>query len=200
MDYSMKKILAIALCTVAFGASASEVETSKESFSTWRFSYDQITLDSVKSTSQGIGDSIGGIGIAMDFKRGSIVGGFGMFAGGVDDAQGFTQTVQDQNGDVFDASSSTSAVSFFGEAGISYVAKEKAYLELVGGYQTMSISRSIDKCEDCASDSIDISGGLYVKPRLRVAFGDKFLASLSYISYLSGDVKSGLLIGFEGRF
>lgn len=188
--------------TVAFASIllASSALTQAEDFTTWRISVDQLSFDSAKTQPSGVSDTSSGLGLAIDIKKGFMVGGFGMYAGSLSDDNQFSQTVEDQYGNISEADSTVSAISFFGEIGASYNAANIAYLDLVSGYQTMSIDRSISNCSDCDSDDIPVDGGLYVKPRVKVALGEKFLLSASYTSYLSGDIKSGLLIGFEGRF
>jgi len=185
---------------LAMLTSFSVAQAETDHYTTWRLSVDSVSLSSDAANQQAIGDGITGLGVALDFKRGQLVGGFGLFGGPVDDDNGFSQLVQDQNGDISVADSSTSAISFFAEAGGSFNYEGKAYLDVVGGFQTLSISRSISNCSDCDSVDLDVDGGLYIKPRVKVPFGDKYLGSLSYTSYLSGDIESALIIGFEGRF
>lgn len=176
-------------------------ETPSGDFKSWRISVDSLSLDSTKAGVEGISDSSTGIGVSLDFRQGMLVGGFGMFGGSVDDANGFSQGVKNEStGETWVADSTTSVFSFFAEAGGSYFVKQMAYVDLVGGYQSLSISRSISNCTDCDSESLGLSGGIYVKPRVRVPFGDKFMGSLSLMSYLSGDIKSAFALGFEGRF
>jgi len=175
-------------------------DTTSTDFNSWRISVDSLSLDSNKTIQEGLADSTTGIGLGLDFRKGLIVGGFGMYAGSIDDENGFSQAVEDQFGNQSVADSTTSVLSFYGEAGASYLVAGLAYLEIVGGFQSLSITRSISNCSDCDSEDMDLSGGVYVKPRVRVPFGEKFMGSLSLMSYLSGDIKSAFALGFEGRF
>ncbi len=193
---NFKSILGVCLLTLAGSIQAA----TPSDFSTWRLSVDQLSLDSDKTASEGVDDSTIGLGLAIDIKRDHLVGGFGMYIGSIDDSRGFTQTVQDQYGNITEADSTVSVLSFFGEFGGSYQLLNEVFGELVAGYQTMSVDRSISNCSDCDSQDIPVDGGLYVKPRLKVALGEKYMLSASYMSYLSGDVTSGLVIGLEGRF
>lgn len=166
-------------------------------YSTWRLSADQLVFDSNKTLTACVEDSSVGLRLAIDIKRGAMVGGFGMYIGSLDDSNSFTQAIEDQHGKTSEANSAVSALSFFGELGASYQVHNSAYAELVAGYQTMSVDRSISNCE---SQDIPLDGGLYLKPRVKIALGEKYILSASYLSYFSDDITSGLVIGFEGRF
>jgi len=193
---SLKSIISVCL----FVASSAVLADTSSNFSTWRLSADQLNLDAEKTLSAGVDDSTIGLGMAIDIKRGSLIGGFGMYIGSLNDSNGFTQTVRDQYGNITEADSSVSALSFFGELGGSYQLFNNTYAELLAGYQTMSIDRSISDCSDCETQDIPVDGGMYIKPRIKVAFGKKYIVSASYMSYQSGDITNGLAIGFEGRF
>lgn len=183
----------LASSTAALAAPSSD-------FTAWRLSADQLSFNAEKTASAGVDDSTLGLGMAIDIKRDYLVGGFGMYIGSLDDSNGFSQTVRDQYGNISEADSSVSALSFFAEIGGSYLLLNNVYGELVTGYQTMSVDRSISDCDDCESQDIPLDGGLYVKPRIKVGIGKKYILSASYMSYLSGDITNGLAIGFEGRF
>lgn len=193
---SFKSIISACLLV----SSAATLAATPSDFTTWRLSADQLSFNSEKTTPAGVDDSTLGLGMAIDIKRGYLVGGFGMYIGSLDDSNGFSQAVRDQYGNISEADSSVSALSFFAEAGGSYPLMNNVYGELVAGYQTMSVDRSISDCNDCESQDIPLDGGLYLKPRIKVGIGKKYIVSASYMSYLSGDITNGLAIGFEGRF
>ena len=81
---SLKSIISVCL----FVASSAVLADTSSNFSTWRLSADQLNLDAEKTLSAGVDDSTIGLGMAIDIKRGSLIGGFGMYIGSLNDSNG----------------------------------------------------------------------------------------------------------------
>jgi len=116
-----------------------------------------------------------------------------------DDKYGFSQVVEDTSGNASTADSIAQSFTMNLGGGYSYEFAPQFSLELVGGYEGfMSSSRSIPNCSNCSESDFDMSGGLYVLPRVKFTSNNGFLIALAYHRYLSGDLESALAlnIGF----
>lgn len=196
------KGLSLALATLAFPALAGPAvpETSG-----WEFSiqYQKLSLDAQAAKGEFIKDSANSFKLGVDYffanSPWTLGGGFGVID--YSDTAGFSQLVEDNFGDRYTKSSDATATRLFLETGVTYpLGLGQAFLVGKVGLETLlSSERSIENCDNCASEDIDIDAGPYGLVRFGTLVGPVELA-LDYQYYLSGDLTSGVGISLSSHF
>jgi hypothetical protein len=154
----------------------------------------QASIDGQKAFAGGVEDSALYIRLGMEFQRSSWLYGVGISGLIYDDNADFSQTVQDQFGNISTADSSAEAFDLYGEFGYRYLLATRAYLDFITGYEQMLTSgRSISNCSNCYDEDIDIDSGFYLMPRLQFETEGGFTFSLLYRQYFTGDLESAVV-------
>lgn len=185
--------------SLAFNIAADENTTDDYvERSGWFFSGGFMNFDSVVAEQEGIEDSSFYLNIGYEGQKGALAYGFGMSGLVLSDNDSFTQRVVDNFGNSSTASSSADAFGFYGEVGYNYEFEsgDKSF-EILAGLETINASRGITNCSNCFSEDIDISSGLYLKPRFRFYSDTDFVFSIDYLQYLSGDIENGFSLNFS---
>ena len=154
-------------------------------------------IDEDKAYEQGVDDS----GIILDMGYVGNVGEHFAFLAGIsipiiDDEDPFSQLVEDEwDGDLSYASSDISAWGFIFEASGRMPLNNSVALGGAVGLRTLSADREITGCSNCPSEDVDLDGGTYIRPYIKVGSGS-FTFEFSYINFFSGDFTNGPLVNF----
>ncbi len=167
-------------------------------------SFDSISFNPEAAASALVDDHATGLTFRMDFKeqkrnQPSIKFGMGANLVFFDDNGTFTQTVQDNFGNDIVAQSSADAMHLFIEAGPNLPLGRHAALSLQGGY-TLPIhsERDISNCNTCASEEVDIDGGLYGQVGLNFGIDNvNFESKLKVYPQESSDIDSSVSFGIS---
>ncbi|TQV74732.1 porin family protein [Aliikangiella marina] len=198
----MKRIIFLSLGIIlSLNVNANDETSSNESVyerSGWFFSGGQMNFDSAVAEQQGIKDSSFYLNLGYEGHKGALAYGFGMSGLILSDDNSFTQRVVDNFGNTSTASSSADAFGFYGELGYSmdFESGGKSF-DILAGLEAINASRGISNCSNCFSEDIDLSSGLYIKPRFRFYAESGFVFSFDYHQYLSGDIENGFSLNFS---
>lgn len=164
------------------------------------FSIGRASFDSETAEAERIDDTATFIRAMWEGQKGQLVYGAGIGMYFYSDNDSFTQEVEDSFGDRDRAKSSASGITGIGEIGYAKPLNDNLALEMLGGVEFMfSSERSIDYCSNCYEEDIDIDGGFYVMPRLRISSSGSFNFSVSYQHFLSGDIDNTIAANFSWR-
>lgn len=162
-----------------------------------------LSIDEDTARTQGVDDSAYLIGFEGNYRQSSWVTTLGMDIVVYDDNEEFSQTVVGDglfnDGDVSVESSSATGVLLSVATGYEWRFTESNDVSVLvqAGYSQMFASdRSIDNCEDCYSEDIDVDGGLFAAVSLMKS-NENFDIGLYFQQYLTGD---GLDNGLGLRF
>jgi len=165
-----------------------------------------VTLDEEAATKQRVGDDAFSLDVfASYYPAPSYAATIGVGLLQFDDEASFSQTVVVT--DVFGsetqaANSDASGMLVYGE--LNYLANTSALpVKLkagVGFGAIVSADRSIENCQDCREEDIDLSGGAYATAAAYRGFSDdKYHIGLSAKQYFGGDIKNNVSLTFEYR-
>ena len=169
-----------------------------EQRSGWYLSGGFINIDETVAVNEAIDDSAFYLNGGWEGHKGNFaysVGASGYF---LSDNDSFSQEVEDAFGNRSTASSDANAFGLFGELGYNYgfESGDKAF-EIMAGAEAIWADRGIANCSNCYSEDIDLSSGLYIKPRFRFYNENGFIFSVGYHHYLSGDLDNGFSLSFS---
>ncbi len=177
-----------------------ENEAAEYPISGFYFSVGRANFDSDIAEQERIEDSSTFLRAMWEGQKGQLVYGAGVGMYLYSDNEGFTQWVEDSFGNTDRAKSSASGFTAIGEVGYAKALNENIALEALGGVELMlSSERGIDNCSNCYEQDIDIDGGMYLMPRLRISSTGSFNFSISYQHFLSGDIESAIAANFSWR-
>lgn len=152
-----------------------------------------VSIDEETALTQGVDDTAYLIGFEGNYRQSSWVTSLGMDIVVYDDNEEFSQTVIGDglfnDGDVSVESSSATGVLVSVATGYEwrFTASNEVALQWQVGYSHMFASdRSIDNCNDCFSEDIDVDGGVFTAVSLMKSNKD-FDLGLLVQQYLSGD-------------
>ncbi len=157
------------------------------------------SLDSDVAWQEGIEDYAGGLGFHLEYyiPKSTLFFGVGFNIIGYDDNEPIY--VDSYDGDWYYTSdeSAASAVSGFAEVGQKFgFFNDAIYLGLRAGYEEIFYSkRTIDWCNYCREEDIEINGGPYVGAGLGIRLvdfrrGGGMYLELDYRGYTTGDIES----------
>jgi len=163
-----------------------------------------VTLDEVAATKQKVGDEAYSLDISASFYVTpwyAVTAGFNAL--NFDDSAGFSQTVvvSDVFGsEVETVDSDASGIMVYGE--MNYIAKRSVlpvHLKAGVGFGSIVRSeRSIDDCEDCREEDINLSGGAYATASAyRGFYDDRINIGLNARQYFGGDIKNTVSLTLE---
>lgn len=157
------------------------------------FALGRLTLDIESANREGIERLANHIRIGADIRaKKPLIFSAGLSGYAYDDNEQFTQSVRNVAGIESDVSSTADATNAYAEAGIALRPFEAMTLDLMAGYEhVFSSSRSIEHCSNCRSGKIDIHGGVYLAPSVRVYISHGITLSLTYQQRYSGDIENG---------
>jgi hypothetical protein len=195
-------IVALFLVTVTDTAIANE-KPSKESppinsfdYSGWTFALGYSSLEKENARNEFIGTNATFFKMGWEGQTNNFAYGAGIDGYLLKDNDSFEVIVEDVFGDRSRESSSANAFGFYGEVGMSYSFGTNNKIDLMGGVDLLWAERSISNCSDCPSEDINLDGGFYVEPRIRMMSDNHFIFTLGYRQYVSGDIDGGFSLGF----
>ena len=175
----------------------------------WAAYLESLAIDSQTAKKEGIGDNASALGLNAEYLFGgtsqSVKMGFVFMQ--YSDKQGFSQTTVQQggydDGRVESKSSDASAMQLFADYGTlqRFGPHNGGYYNArVGFAAVLGSERGISNCSNCASQDIDVSGGLYGQLGLGVNFTEGVSMELNYKPYFSGDIKSAIQLNFRWAY
>jgi len=211
MNKLFRTAVATAAMTISSNGISQELETTEQAGGGWQFGvyYESLSIDPQAALGEWIGDSAHVLGFNAEYDLGAWNLAANMGLGGVmyDDYAEFSQTVIDDGwlggGDISTESSSATAMNLFAEIGPNYRLGESGAVALTAriGYGGLFASeRSIANCEDCYSEDIELSGGLYGVVGASVDVGASSVIGGQYRSYFGGDLESGVRVFWQYRY
>ena len=202
MKYLLPLLLLLCLTTKISSVSANEkkhteaASTNNYDYSGWMLGIGYYGLDKQNARQQLIGDSATFVKMGWEGQIGMLVYGVGMNGFLLKDKGSFSERVEDNFGNRSTESSDADAFGAYGELGVSFAFASSNKFDLVGGFDILSADRSIGNCSDCRSEDIQLDGGLYLEPRLRMMSDSGFIFSIGYRKYMTGDINGGLNLSF----
>jgi hypothetical protein len=192
----------LSLLSLVLASSAFADPTPKEqSFSGWSWSahVGTMNIDSKVAKQQGIDDSAWTIGLAAErySSDSSLTFVLGAEFIGYDDMYSFSQETNkgnkgsDANGELIYAEFGPRVP--FGKDSSNY------FIAHAGVSGMLSSERGISYCEDCYSEDIDVTGGLYGVLGVGHSFGN-FELGLQFQQYFSGDLDNSLRLRISSSF
>jgi hypothetical protein len=175
----------------------------------WHVYLESLAIDSETAKKEGIGDNASALGLNAEYLFGGTSQSikFGTAFMQYSDKQKFSQTTVQKggydDGRVEDKSSDASAMQIFADYGTlqRFGPHKGGYYNARAGFAVVIGSeRGISNCTNCASQDIDVSGGLYGLLGLGVNFTQGFSMELNYKPYFSGDIKSAIQLNFRWAY
>jgi len=166
-------------------------------YSGWTVAVGYSSLEKENARQERIGSNATFLKIGWEGQTGIFAYGLGMDGYLLKDEDSFNVVVEDVFGDRSTESSSADAFGVYGEAGVSYSFGTNNKVDLMGGLDILWANRGIGNCSDCPSEDVNLDGGFYIEPRLRMMSDTNFIFTLGYRQYVSGDVDGGLSLGFS---
>ena len=188
--------LNLLLTTTCF-ASEETTEENVVTTSGFYLSYGQISIDKATDVVKygEIGDSADHVKLGWEQHNNEWVWGLGLSFFLYDDNNKFSQRTRDNFGNEQNSKSSATAFNGYIEGGYKYNFNENTHaIALIGYEQVFSSERSIGNCSNCASQDLDVDGGLYIQPRITYQWDNNWFAALSHQLYLSGDVSNSAFL------
>ncbi|MDA7686454.1 hypothetical protein N9172_00460 [bacterium] len=199
----MKRIIIILSVLVIYPVYANDQEQLSIANS-WRYSVfvSETSFDSDLADKELIEDSATTFGVDADYYSRRWMSSVGLEFISYDDNNGFSQLVEGtglfNDGDVSTESSDANAFALNVATGAywSFGARDKNLaIVQVGFSEIFNSERSIDNCDDCFKDDIDVDGGAFAKVGL-VHSWSALSVGLHVKQYLSGDIDNSILISF----
>ena len=170
----------------------------------WSGHLDHVTIDTQAADEQRIENTATAFGGAAEYYSSTtentlVLGGSILFYR--DNAE-FAQYVEDYWGDIDYAESDATAAMLFAEYGPKYRFGQNnmSFFTVRGGVSGIFGSeRSISNCRNCASEDIDIDGGVYGVVGIGQTLGSLDL-SLQFQQYFSGDLDNTIRLKLSGAF
>lgn len=165
------------------------------SYGKWGFSgyVGGASIDSDTAFIEGVDEGALSFGLFVDYRKDSWITSIGVDVLSYDDNQEFSQVVVGDglfnSGDVSTESSDATATFLTVASGYEklFGENETFYANIQTGFSLPVISeRSIDNCENCYSEDIDVDGGLFAQGSAGINT-EKFSIGLQVRQYLSGD-------------
>lgn len=126
-------------------------------------------------------------------KRWILGGGVAAFL--YDDNATFSQQVNNENGPGNRVSSTAGAISLYVEGGYHVALTQRLQASLLAGYEyQLFSSRGVVNCRNCYEESIDVSTGLYIRPRLIYRPNNRWFTGVSFAQYWDVDAKRNVAI------
>jgi hypothetical protein len=163
----------------------------------WLMGVGYFSLEKNNAAAEGVGSNATFIKLGWEGQKGSLTYAIGMEAFLLSDKDSFNVTVEDGFGDVSTQSSTAEGYGVYGELGYSVPFSNNMKIDLMGGLDLLWASRGVGNCSDCPSEDVNLDGGLYLEPRLRIINESGFNFSIGYRSYLSGDIENGFSLNFS---
>lgn len=174
-------------------------------------SYERLTLDPQIAERELLGTKANAFnldfGMTEPRKRNRISPGhldfkFGLSFVMYDDQGEFTQEVVDSFGYLYDASSDTDAVHLYFEGGPKMPFSPFSSLDLKLGYSFPMVSeRSIDYCDYCYSEDINVDGGFYGKTGITLSSSNvSFTSQYKYFFDENNGLQDSVSFGISTRY
>jgi hypothetical protein len=179
---------------MVFCASAAVADDSTGSAmqSRWTLGYSTIGLDKKAADKAFVGDNASQINLEFETSfSNQWVARAGLALLSYDDKAGFSQDTEDVFGDVDSSDSEASSIPVYASAGYGHYSTGQwpIYLSLQGGYLYNAFSeRAIPNCSNCASEDIDIAGGVFASAAGGLIVNDHWTVGLQVDRFLTGDM------------
>ncbi len=164
------------------------------SFSVGRYQLDEEAAEADQYEESGLG-----LNVDLSYTYNGLRGAVGLGSVFLSDNAAFSQTVEDQFGNVSEADSSAGITAFTFEVGYEYDLTREVSASINAGYMFLTGSRSIENCSDCDKDTFDLDNGFYVEPEIGYYFAEWGVGA-RYIYSPGATVRSGFAISLLGRF
>lgn len=163
---------------------------------TWYLTLGNVNFDSTIARREGIEDQANYIQLGIEVYRNGLIFGGGISGYFYKDRYRFNQAVQNtQTGSQSSASSTADSVNFYGEIGYRFKVNQILHFDLLAGLEhVLQSSRGIVDCVDCYSEDIDVSGGIYAKPQIRLTPSEHFSIEAGIHQYIATDVQNALVL------
>lgn len=181
----------ISLIGYQVSAQANSLGTS---FSIGRYQLDEKAAEADQYEPSGLGLSVD-LSYTYNRWRGAV--GFGSVF--LSDNAAFSQTVEDEFGNLSEAESSAAIGAFTMELGYEYKLTREITASVNAGYMFLTGSRSIENCSDCETDKFDLDSGFYVEPEIGYYFADWGIGA-RYIYSPAATIRRGFAVSLLGRF
>ncbi|WP_440875128.1 outer membrane beta-barrel protein [Thalassotalea sp. PLHSN55] len=113
----------------------------------------------------------------------------------------FTQLTESLIGDTKEETSKANAFNVYVESGYNFRVDKRLNLAFLVGYEhAIKSDRSIDSCDDCYAQDIEINAGVYAHPRATYAWSRNWYSSLGYNAYFDDDIKNSLYLTVGTHF
>jgi len=159
-----------------------------------------LLFDDASASDEGIDDQGFGVGARLDMSwRECFVLSLGVGLVWVSDEDPFEQTVIEEqpfrDSEIKDMESDIEGYSILLEGGYRYRLgpDRRIHVGCSGGYHFLELERTISRCYDCRSDSVDIDGGGYGALSLGYSFPG-VMVETSYSAFLGNSDVEGMLL------
>lgn len=193
---SLSRTLAPALAGLAILLPLSmpaQAESLGGSFSIGQYQLDEEAAEADNYKSSGLG-----LSIDLGYTHKGLRGAIGLGSVFLADEAGFSQTVEDQYGNVSEAESNAGITFFTLEGGYEYDLTPALSASVNAGYMLLTGSRSIENCSDCNKEDFDLTNGLYLQPKIGYYFAEWGLGA-SYLYSQSSTVQSAFALSLIWR-
>ena len=200
----MKKLLSAMALAAISSMAAAETETVSTP-GEWEFGgyVGQVMLDSGVADFELIDDTAITFGGTANFHKNNLVYSLGLEYMVYDDNNEFTVRVRNYYTDrETNEDSSASALVVYGAIGPRWQwgeeGRTRAYVQ--GGISAVFASdRSVQYCDNCPSEDIDIEGGAFGKATIEYSFSAVSLTA-AYTHYIGSDIDGSIVIGVATPF
>jgi len=165
---------------------------------------DYLIINDAKAEKEGVGDDAFGLGIAYTLILKEhyflTIGLGGIF---FDDKDEFKQVVKEERIFRSDRFSTESSDVIGGSASVELGLRaalnqsKKIFAAGSVGYRYIGAEREISNCIDCDDETVDIDGGLFLKPSLNYMFSDIVQGSVGYQFFPNSDVEGAIMIAVD---
>lgn len=175
------------------------------------FHYERLTLDPTIAARELVGEKANAFNFDFTLtepprnsriRAGYLGFNFGMSFISYDDQGEFGQAVIDPYGFYTVENSDADAFHLYFEGGPNMPFSDFSTLDLKLGYSLPIVSeRSIDYCEGCYSEDIDIDGGLYGKTGISIGSNNvSFVSQYKYFFSETNGIQDSVVFGLATRF
>lgn len=195
--------VSLLLATTAVGQTQNDISKKTKKWRT-SMSISALSLDSENTSSQGLGETAFGLDIAGNYYFSpKLITTLGFGIANIKDNEDFSQTVTVTSlfgSDTENAKSSVTSFPVFAE--ISYRSLSPSdpgygYGVGAGFTQFLGTERSISRCIGCRSEDVTIDGGAYLTASAYFNTGRSSKFGLSARQFVSGDVRTSILLWIE---